>query len=328
MPHNIDSMMYYGETPWHGLGTRLEKPATAEIAIRAAGLEWEAIKVPMYAKHSRGETLVPDAFAMMRGDRMQGADAVILGTVGSQYEPIQNRDAFAFFDPIVGEGAAIYHTAGSLGLGERIWILAKLPGEIEIAGQDITEKYLLLANSHDGSGAVQIKFTPIRVVCQNTLNMALKGESFIRIAHTRGANVRMADVHKDIEFIKKTYDGIETAFKRMAKVLVDDARLTEYVEAVFPIKEEWKPDRKRKIEQQRQEAVKLFEAGTGNAAKGVRGTLWAAYNGITEYADHRLVLGARTQSGRVDRLWFGDAAKLKEVAYDKAFEFANSWTKA
>jgi phage/plasmid-like protein (TIGR03299 family) len=327
MAHNIDSMMYFGETPWHGLGTELKRPATAAEAIQAAGLDWEAVKVPIFAKHPRGETLVPDTFAMMRSDRMQGADAVILGTVGNQYEPILNRDAFAFFDPIVGEDAAVYHTAGSLGKGERVWILAKLPGEIHVAGQDITEKFLLLSNAHDGSGALQIKFTPIRVVCQNTLSMALKGESFIKIAHMRGATVRLAEVHQDIEFINTTYKRIEDEFQRLAKVLVDDSRLENYLEEVFPIKEDWEPKRTKKVEQHRQEAAALFEGGIGNAAKGVRGTLWAAYNGITEFADHRMVAGTHTQSGRVDRLWFGDAAKLKELAYEKAVEFANSWTK-
>jgi phage/plasmid-like protein (TIGR03299 family) len=321
-------MMYYGDVPWHGLGTKVNKPATALEAIQAAGLDWEAVKLPVYAKHAHGETLVPDTFAMMRSDRMQGADAAILGIVGSQYEPIQNRDAFAFFDPIVGEGAAVYHTAGSLGQGERVWILAKLPGTITVAGQDITEKYLLLYNSHDGSGAAQVKFTPIRVVCQNTLSMALHGDPLIRIAHTRGVSARMGEVHKAIEFIETTYKTIEDIFHRLAKILLDDARLTTYVEAVFPIKKDQEPKSKKKVEEHRREVAMLFKNGRGNTADGVKDTLWAAYNGITEFADYRMVAGARTQSGRIDRLWFGDAAKLKVTAYDKAVELADSWIKA
>lgn len=328
MPHEIDSMMYFGQTPWHGLGVKVDKPATAEEALNAAGLDWESIKVPVFAKHQRGETLIPDTFAMMRSDRMVGADAAILGVVGSQYEPIQNRDAFRFFDPIVGEGAAVYHTAGSLGVGERVWILAKLPDDIKVSGQDITEKYLLLYNSHDGSGAAQIKFTPIRVVCQNTLSMALKGEALIKLAHTRGISVRMSEVHSAVQFIKTTYQKIEDEFHKMASRSVDDLRLKEYVERVFPIKDIKDPKRTKKIEQFRREAIKLFKDGKGNTEDSVKGTLWAAYNGITEFADYRLVAGTRTQSARVERLWFGDAAKVKEVAYDTAVELANSWTKA
>jgi phage/plasmid-like protein (TIGR03299 family) len=329
MPHDIDSMMYFGQTPWHGLGTRVDKPATAVEAIKAAGLDWEAIKVPVFAKHERGETLIPDTFAMMRSDRMVGADAAILGTVGSQYEPIQNKDAFRFFDPIVGEAAAVYHTAGSLGVGERVWILAKLPDDIKVAGQDITEKFLLLYNSHDGSGAAQVKFTPIRVVCQNTLSMALKGDSpLIKIAHTRGVSGRMDEVHQAVDFIKTTYAKIEDNFQAWAKVPVDDARLAKYIEQVFPLKETKDQNRAKKVEQFRRDVSKLFKDGKGNTAEGVKGTLWAAYNGVTEFADHRLVAGTRTQSGRVERLWFGDAAKLKESAYDAAAELADSWKKA
>ena len=328
MPHDIDNMMYFGETPWHGLGTKVDRPATAAEAITAAGLDWEAVKAPVFAKHGRGETLVPDTFAMMRSDRMVGADAVILGMVGSQYEPIQNRDAFRFFDPIVGEGAAVYHTAGSLGQGERVWILAKLPSEIKITDQDITEKYLLLFNSHDGSGAAQVKFTPIRVVCQNTLSIALKGESLIKVAHTRGASTRMEEVHKAINFINTTYQALEDKMQRLACIELDEKRLAQYMDIVFPIDDVRDQKKRVKMEQQRKGAIYLYANGKGNTAKGVQGTLWAAYNGITEYADHRMVAGTRSQSGRVERLWFGDAARLKATAFDTAVELSEKWSKA
>lgn len=327
MPHDIDSMMYFGETPWHGLGTKVDRPATAAEAITAAGLDWEAVKVQVFAKHGRGETLVPDTFAMMRSDRMVGADAAILGMVGRVYEPIQNRDAFRFFDPIVGEGAAAYHTAGSLGKGERVWILAKLPGEIKVTDQDITEKYLLLFNSHDGSGAAQVKFTPIRVVCQNTLSMALKGDSLIKVAHTRGASTRMEEVHKAINFINTTYQVIEDNIQRLALIEMDEKRLGEYIDKVFPLDDVQDQKKRGKIEQQRKESVYLYANGKGNAAKGVQATLWAAYNGITEFADHRMVAGTRSQSSRVDRLWFGDAARLKATAFEAAVELSQTWSK-
>ena len=320
--------MYFGDAPWHGLGTKVDRPATAEEAIKAAGLDWETVKVQVVAKHERGETLVPDPFAMMRSDRMVGADAAILGMVGSMYEPIQNRDAFRFFDPIVGEGAAVYHTAGSLGLGERIWILAKLPGEIKVTDQDITEKYLLLFNSHDGSGAAQIKFTPIRVVCQNTLSMALKGESLIKVAHTRGATARMDEVHKAISFINTTYKGIEEKIQQLARIEMDEKRLGEYIDKVFPLDGVKDQKKRSKIEQQRASSVLLYAKGKGNEAKGVQATLWAAYNGITEFADHRMVAGTRSQSSRVERLWFGDAARLKATAFEAAVELSQTWLKS
>ena len=175
MSHNLNvtnnktSMMYIGESPWHKLGTKLDKPATAFEAIQAAQLDFMVVKFPI--KTVRHELPVENHFATVRTDTLQ-----TLGVVGSRYEPIQNKDAFDAFDTLVGEGEAIYHTAGALGKGERIWLLAKLPDYIRVNLNDIVEKYLLLVNSHDGSGSVKVKLTPIRVVCENTLSMALQGD--------------------------------------------------------------------------------------------------------------------------------------------------------
>ncbi len=206
MAHNLEiengeaSMMYVGEEPWHGLGTKLESPASAAEAIEAAKLDWEVTKVPLYAASGRRRVALKNRFAVVRKDLLDKKQCKALGIVGSQYTPLQNREAFSFFDPIVGEKAAVYHTAGVLGNGERIWILAKLPEDIRVTDDDITNKFLLLSNSHDGTSAVQVKFTPIRVVCQNTLTQALKRGPTVWVAHTQNIHERLreaAEIFRD-----------------------------------------------------------------------------------------------------------------------------------
>ena len=144
------SMMYVGKEPWHGLGTKLSKPATSAEAIKAAHLDWDVTLKPVAAVDGYREYPIKNRFAIVPCDGWGTTDCPVFGLVGRGYTPLQNREAFAFFDPIAGKDAAIYHTAGALGRGERIWILAKLPGHICVAGDDITEKFLLLSNSHEG----------------------------------------------------------------------------------------------------------------------------------------------------------------------------------
>jgi Domain of unknown function (DUF932)/Tetratricopeptide repeat len=181
MPHSVESMMYAGQVPWHGLGTPVSTEVTAGDAIKHAGLSWHVDLQPVFAGAGLVQSLVAGVKATVRN-----TDQRALGVVGDRYMPVQNEDAFAFFDSVVGEGQAIYHTAGSLDGGRRVWVLAKLPGEVRLHQDEVTEKYLLLMNSHDGSTALRMLFTPVRVVCQNTLNLAMRGTSAegIAIRHT------------------------------------------------------------------------------------------------------------------------------------------------
>jgi phage/plasmid-like protein (TIGR03299 family) len=255
------AMMYVGEAPWHGLGQKLDKPATAAEAIKAARLDWEVAKIPLYVKAKRQYRQVAATYATVRTDRPVPAP---LGIVGQDYEPLQNRDAFKWFDGIVGQGAAIYHTAGVLGIGERVWILAKLPGEIRVKGEDICEKFLLLSNSHDGQSSVQVKFTPIRVVCQNTLTMALSSGRTVRITHTRSIQERMEAAKENLGIIRDRFRRIEKDFQRFAEVPMTGNRLTVYLGAVFPLpQDEHDKAARKRVEIARQECRRLFDVGRG-----------------------------------------------------------------
>jgi phage/plasmid-like protein (TIGR03299 family) len=319
-------MMYVGREPWHGLGVKLESPATAAEAIKAAGLDWEVIKAPIYVKPGPKYKSVPNRFAMLRADRVSAGQAHVLALVGNDYKPLQNRDAFAWFDGIVGTGAAIYHTAGALGSGERVWILAKLPGEIRVVGDDVTDKYLLLSNSHDGQSSVQVKFTPIRVVCSNTLAMALSDGPTLRVSHVASLGQRMEQVKANLGIIGKAYETIQTQFQTMASVQLDQGRLEEYLKQVLPDPQDKADDRAQKrVAEARRSSAALFESGRGNDLPGVRGTLWAGYNGVAEYIDYRSTRQERDR--RLDSIWFGSGyltkARAFRIAVAKAVEWRN-----
>ena len=314
------SMFYINEVPWHGLGTRLNKPATAQEAIQAANLDWPVIKLPLTAgsKHIP----VPDKYAIVRksGNLVQKSDPV-LGVVGKDYTPLQNRDAFRFFDPIVGQNAAIYHTAGALGQGERVWILAKLPGHIRVVGDDISEKYLLLSNSHDGKSSVQIKFTPVRVVCQNTLTIALSGGQALRIQHYSDIHDKLDRAHKMLGLINDQFNGLEETFQAMSRVKMDTGRLQEYLATVYPDSKE--PEKMELVQRDRSWSEYFFDQGRGNRLPGVAGSLWAAFNGVTEWVDHRK--SRQSESQRLASSWFGGSYQTKARAFTVAQDLMVGW---
>jgi len=321
------SMMYVGEVPWHGLGTKLKDPATSAEAIQAANLNWRVIKKPIYAYgpenlHSHH---IKDRFAIVREDLWGQEDCPVYGLVGKNYTPLQNVEAFSFFDSIVGKKAAIYNTAGAVLDGQRIWILAKLPGEIKVVGDDITHKYLLLSNSHDGNSSVQIKFTPIRVVCQNTLTMALSRGPTVRVSHFKDLQKRLRQAEKILGIVSNKYDRIEKSYQEMAKVPMTGNRLTEYLQEVFPDPAD--PDNEKalkKVQNNRVWSRDLFENGEGNKQPRVSGTLWAAYNGVTEFIDHTKT-PRQMEDRRLNSIWFGEGYLVKARAYEIANAKLATW---
>ena len=313
------SMFYVGEVPWHGLRTQLAEPATAAEAIRLANLDWRVKKVPLFVQQENVTLRVPSSYAVVRSDMWGKPKCPVLGLVGETYTPLQNVDAFRFFDPIVGDDAAVYHTAGVLRHGERTWILAKLPNDIIVKGDDIAEKFLLLSNSHDGKSSVQVKFTPIRVVCQNTLTMALSQGRTIRVSHTKDMAQRLHHARKLLGIIDKQYDDIGMTFQRMCGLELNQAGVDAYFQAVYPDPmDEADETGRRRAQQNRFWAEVFFDEGKGNRAPGVHGTLWAAYNGVTELVDHRKT--KQDDDRRLNSIWFGDGYLVKARAYRIAKE--------
>lgn len=190
MAANVESMFYTRTAPWHGLGVRVEEVLGSKEALIQAGLDWKVEQTDVYA--ASGER-IPGYKANIRD-----IDRSVLGIVGDRYKIVQNEEAFAFTDGLLGEGVK-YETAGSLAGGKIVWMLAKLPEKYIISG-DAIEPYLVFCNSHDGSGAIRVAMTPVRVVCQNTLNLALKGASRVWSArHTGNVMSRMDEARETLQ---------------------------------------------------------------------------------------------------------------------------------
>lgn len=326
MAHNLNkvgnkvSMMYYGEPAWHGLGQGLDHAATAEEAIQQAHLDYTVEKFPLLATTNGRAPMVriPNQFATMRTDTWD-----VLGVVGDRYEVVQNKDAFAFFDQLVGEGEAIYHTAGALGLGERIWILAKMPDYIVIKGangkEDAVEKYLLLTTGHDGQNQIKAKLTPVRVVCNNTLSMALRGtEQEVTIIHSANVRDRLAEAHRILGLTNKLYSQVQAVFEKMSLKEVTNDQLLAYVNKLLPDNPDAENNTRRT--NQREQILDLAENGLG--AELARGTVWGAYNAVTEYADHVATMN-KTADQRLQYAWFGGGQDLKDDAFKLATTMLN-----
>lgn len=316
MAHNINSMMYYGEKPWHQLGREVSAVATSAEAIKAAGMDWKVFKRPLVTNMPGNPIIpVPDKFAIVRED-----SSAVLGVVGDVYRPLQNADAFKFFDAIVGEKAAMYHTAGALGEGERIWMLAKLPGYIRTTAEDVTEKYLLLTNSHDGTSAVTVMFTPIRVVCQNTLNIALsagEGTTRAKLRHCLTLGTRVEEVRKQLGIMSGLFDQFEELSKALVSRPVNNAEFGELVKSSGLVQPEEDGKLSSRAYNIMEEVSRMFDRGRGNDLPGVRHTAWGAFNAISEYVDYnRTTKGAA--SNRTASLLFGSGAKVKQAAWDNS----------
>jgi phage/plasmid-like protein (TIGR03299 family) len=324
MPHELattkgrTAMMYAGEVPWHGLGIRLEEPATAREAIDAAGLNYLA---ELREIQTGDGTPIPQRKAVVRSD-----SGDVLGVVGNSYVPVQNFQAFGFLDAIVADGSLRYHTAGALGKGERVWMLAKLPDDIRVKNSDdVTEKYLLLSNSHDGSSSLRVFFSPIRVVCANTLAIAERngrGQG-ISIIHKGDLAIKVRQAQEVLGLAKRFYDDAEAQINRLASHYPSLRQLEEYFRRVYPDSPDGESTRTKNV---RQEMLRLFEHGIGHDMPEIRHTTWTALNAVTEYVDHyRSTRGKTTverASNRLESAWFGSGARLKQRAWSLALEMA------
>jgi phage/plasmid-like protein (TIGR03299 family) len=348
MAHNLDfnertgrySFFSVQEKAWHGLGQIVTDYPTSAEAIKQAGLDYEVIKSPLYTNASNiidpsdnleivnNEVNVPNYFATIRTD-----NNAVLGVVGKEYHIVQNREAFSFFDAIVGgTDGILYETAGALANGERIFITAKLPDYIRVGnGDDITEKYIFLTTSHDGSGSITAAFTPVRIVCQNTLNASLRNMSnVVRIRHTSGAKQRLENAHKVMGLANEFSNQLEDLFNNWAKVKVADNEVKKMIQfALCPNKEtlqhlksgnddEISTVFKNTVE----DAFAYAMTSDSQQMNTTKGTLFGAYNAVTGY--YQNVRSYKDSEAKLQSIILGGTAQLKS---QKAFEICTNFQK-
>jgi phage/plasmid-like protein (TIGR03299 family) len=323
MAHNLfqNKMAFVDDVPWHGLGTRVAADISANEMCRAAGLDWQVWKDPAPgAKLRKSDPEIFDRYLILREAVGNETEDAALGMVGPNYEVLQNDEAFQFFEPLIHSGYAEFHTAGALGNGERVWVLVKLKENIVVTKNDEIERYVLLSNNHSGSGAVSVRFTPIRVVCQNTLNLAFKDNAAtISIRHTKFVARNLIDSAAD-ELkgkIEATFAHAQRQFSKMAatSVKLDESLLI--LEKIFPrtaiqIKRKEVPERWQLIE-------KILD-DREISPENTRDTVWGLYNAITRYEDYRLTRESAAEA-RLDRIWFGSGQDLKLRALSVCCDF-------
>ena len=315
MSHEVETMAYAGELPWHGLGTEVSNELTPLQMMQKAGVDWEVEQQKIVTESGLE---INDKVALVRT-----SDNTLLDVTGKDWKPVQNEEAFTFFSEFVAAGDMEMHTAGSLKEGRNVWALAKVKESFDVFGEDRVDSYLLFSNPHQYGKAVDVRFTPIRVVCNNTLTFSLQQDAkrSVKVGHRTAF---------DADTVKETL-GIASEkfakYKEMAQFLgsrkITAESLIQYYNDVFPTtsrKEEKTPvavyDDLSKAAKMCYDALEV-QPGAQFAA----GTWWQAFNSVTYYTDH---LQGRNSENRLHNQWFGYNQAKKVTAAEKAVAYATA----
>lgn len=315
MAHMVETMAYAGELPWHGLGVQVPSDLSPSQMLEKAGLDWTVQKIPAFADINGSKVNVG------RSALVRSSDNSVLDVVSNDWNPVQNQEAFEFFNEYCQAGDMEMHTAGSLREGQIVWALAKVKDSFELFKGDQVDSYLLFTNPHKFGQSIDVRFTPIRVVCNNTLTLSLaqKEAQSVKVTHRTVF---------DANNVKETL-GIATGklqkYKEMAEFLgskrYTNEKLKEYFGKVFPVlayNKEKGPQRKE-ISKSATRALEIVNTQPG--AKFAEGSWWQAFNAVTYMTDHEI---GRTADSRLTSAWFGPNKNLKVKALETAVEFAEA----
>ena len=317
MSHEVETMAYAGEVPWHGLGVPVSNDLTPRQMMEKAGLDWKVREVESFVEHN-GQKIKTGMKSLIRD-----TDGKILTNVGKDWNPLQNEDAFDFFGEYVMAGDMEMHTAGSLKGGQMVWGLAKVKDSFELFGGDQVDSYFLFSNPHQYGKSIDIRFTPIRVVCNNTLTLSLNQDA-----------QRSVKVGHRVEFnpneVKEAL-GIATeklnTYKEMAEFLgskrFEMDKLIQYYNEVFPRTADKKVQNKAlSVETLSRNAKLCYDAlELQPGAQFAEGSWWQAFNSVTFITDH---VQGRNEDNRLYSSWFGGNQTRKKNALQRAIEFAEA----
>lgn len=303
-------MAYQGETPWHKSGAQVAagSPAVKSVPafLEAANLNWDVSLKNMFYRVGDKSIKVPSRRAVVRS-----SDGRLLSTVGAGYEPFQNNDAFSVLQPALDRFGVEIETAGALGKGDKVWMLARMPKSIEPIPGDVIDNYLMILTGHNGWTAYSARFTQVRVVCQNTINLALRDDAMIRLRHVTTEVDKLTQVADIItgflEVAKKTGE----TYQKLAAHKLTEAEITTYIEHVLDL------DFDNPVAARRRDRIFELATKTGKGIELAPGTAWTAFNAITEYIDHVRPAEAKapkTIKNANQSALFGQNAKLKARA--------------
>jgi phage/plasmid-like protein (TIGR03299 family) len=305
MVNGVAQMAYAGELPWHGLGQQVSDDITTDGMMEAAGLDWSVTKQPMYYMDDLGEMgEVPGKSALVRS-----SDNKVMDIVGQDWNPVQNAEAFEFFREFVDTGDMKMHTAGSLKDGKMVWALAKVNDGFTIKtaqGEDSVESYLLFSNPHQYGKSIDVRFTPIRVVCNNTLTLSLNQnvDQYVRMGHQRPFNAE--DAMATLGMAQQKLGQYKEAAEYLCQKSYTTDDMLNYFNQVFPSASDRDSNKSR-------EAQEVMHTQAG-AALG-EGTFWQLFNTVTYMTDHTL---GRNSDTRLQSAWYGQNQNVKKKALELA----------
>lgn len=316
MADEIYGQDYVGEVPaWHRKGVALGRQFTAAEAIEHANLDYEVQMVPLFMVDGQDEIVQKvNRYATIRTDLAANNPDCVLGIVGPSYTIVQNRDAFAFFDEAVEQDMAIYTSAGVLGHGEKVFVVAKIPMDFYVE-QDKFETFVTLVSGHDGMNALRVFSTSVRVVCQNTLNMALKQTKLsVSLRHTRNVHDRLLEAPAILGLVDSKFRETQSLFQELANRPITVPLFNQYVEELFPSEN---PNTRTLAHR---ESVILLLDDPLNTTPGIKHTWYSAHQSLVQYVDHYKPL--RAGRDRFESKMFGSGANLKAKAVTLAIKYA------